>query len=86
MLYLEHLKTANESVSLLSSADRLYNLSSLVDDLYTQGEEVWNYFNASPKEQLWFYESFYATVAEKIPETLRQELRVKLQELAEFIV
>lgn len=55
--YISHIKEANPSVRLVSCADKLHNVQSLLSDYKQVGEVLWNRFNASKEETLWFYQS-----------------------------
>ena len=52
--YLENLKTATKEAMLISSADKIHNLSSLTEDYKIQGEELWKVFRAPENKKLWF--------------------------------
>jgi hypothetical protein len=39
---------------LVSAADKIHNLSSLLDAYKVQSDGVWSKFNASPEEIIWF--------------------------------
>lgn len=54
--YIEHLEfhAATEAV-LISTADKLHNLMSIMDDLEEIGERLWERFNAGKEKQLWWY-------------------------------
>lgn len=53
--YLAHLATADRSVRLVSAADKLHNVRSLLDDYRTHGEDVWSRFNGGRDGTLWYY-------------------------------
>ena len=53
--YVARLVTANRSVKLVAASDKLHNLRSTVADLRRAGPETLVKFNASPRDQLWYY-------------------------------
>ena len=55
--YLAHLAEADRSVLLVSAADKLHNVRTMVADLHRSGDEVWTRFRASREESLWYYRS-----------------------------
>lgn len=57
--YIEHLSGDGtpRSVILVSAADKLHNLVSTVDDVEADGPAVWERFNSSAEQQLWYYRS-----------------------------
>ncbi|AFY38411.1 metal dependent phosphohydrolase [[Leptolyngbya] sp. PCC 7376] len=54
--YLDHLKTAPKSVRLVSMADKLYNLQSIVRDYRLVGEDLWSRFRGKKDGTLWYYQ------------------------------
>ncbi len=54
---IEHLKSAPDSVCIVSCADKLHNLLSLIDDFKKHGDGLWKRFNASKQDQVWYYSS-----------------------------
>lgn len=55
LAYIAHVKQANPSVRLVSCADKLHNVCSVLFDYRQQGEKLWDRFNAGKKESIWFY-------------------------------
>ena len=55
--YLEHLRTAPDEVLLVSLADKVHNLRSILRDYQDLGESLWDRFTASREETLWYYET-----------------------------
>lgn len=55
LAYIAHVKQANPSVRLVSCADKLHNVRSVLFDYRQQGEKLWDRFNAGKKESIWFY-------------------------------
>lgn len=54
---LEYLKTAPLDVRMVSCADKLHNLRSVVRDYRNQAEALWGVFNRGKEQQLWYYTS-----------------------------
>jgi GTP pyrophosphokinase len=55
--YLKHLKSAPPPVLLVSAADKLHNVRSIVKDFLEVGHEVWARFKGGKDGSLWYYES-----------------------------
>lgn len=55
--YLAHVRTASASVRLVSSCDKLHNARAIVADYQELGEELWEQFNVSAADILWYYQS-----------------------------
>lgn len=66
-LYLHHLEKASEDALLVSSADKLHNLLSTIEDFNKDGDALWNRFNASKNDQLWFYKEFSNVLIRRLP-------------------
>jgi len=55
--YIDHLPSADESTLLVSLADKVHNVRSLVIEYRQIGEALWDRFTASREQSLWYYES-----------------------------
>ncbi|HBY61049.1 MAG TPA: phosphohydrolase [Solibacterales bacterium] len=56
--YIDHLAEASASVRLVSCADKLHNLRSMLTDYREQGEALWQRFRTKSRaEQFWYYGS-----------------------------
>lgn len=53
--YLQHLKTADAGTRLVSAADKLHNIRSILTDYREIGESVWARFNGGRDGTLWYY-------------------------------
>ncbi len=64
--YIEHLANAPEAAVLISAADKVHNLSTLLDDYARDGESVWASFKASPARQYWYYSTLNTLIGQRI--------------------
>jgi (p)ppGpp synthase/HD superfamily hydrolase len=58
----EHIKRlygADDDILLVTAADKTHNARAIVTDLDMIGSALWERFNASPLDILWYYESVY---------------------------
>lgn len=55
--YLTNLNTASDDILRISLADKLHNARSILFDLTSQGEIIWNWFNGGKEGTLWYYHS-----------------------------
>lgn len=55
--YLAHLERASQPVCLVSAADKLHNVRSIVRDLRMHGDEVWERFQGRREGTLWYYDA-----------------------------
>ena len=53
--YLAHLATTHSDVLLVSGCDKLHNARAILSDLENIGTKVYDRFNASMEETLWYY-------------------------------
>ncbi len=53
--YIQHLGEAERGVLRVAAADKLHNARAVLSDLRELGEPLWDRFNASKEESLWFY-------------------------------
>jgi len=63
--YIKHLHSANESVMIVSAADKLSNARAVMKDYRQIGEKVWTRFNAGKEDQLWYYRSVTAALTQR---------------------
>lgn len=79
--YLQQIQSASVSVRRVSLADKLHNARSLVMDLRLRGNVAWNYFNASPQEVLWFYQSLLQVYQTAGTDAMTEALQMMALEL-----
>jgi tetratricopeptide (TPR) repeat protein len=79
--HLEHLESADSSVLLVTAADKLWNLRSILRDLEYVGPGVWDRFNALPKDIAWYYASAAEVLTQRLPSPLIRELNSAVDEL-----
>lgn len=53
--YIEHIKYADEYSRALCAADKIHNLLSLYTDMKEQGLSIFDKFNATQDETVWYY-------------------------------
>ena len=53
--YLNHIHDLTPAALLVSAADKLHNARAVLSDLRTQGDNLWERFNAPKQCQLWYY-------------------------------
>jgi GTP pyrophosphokinase len=73
--YLAHLEKASTPVLLVSAADKLHNVRSIMRDYREHGEEIWDRFQGRRDGTLWYYE----TVADTLMRRYRAQLTRDLQ-------
>lgn len=79
--YIAHLRTASPSMRLVSAADKLHNVRSILADYRMLGEVLWRRFNGGKAGTLWYYRAVTDTLREVGPSPLIDELDRTLTEL-----
>ena len=62
-------------------ADKLHNVRSLIDDLATVGDSVWERFRHGKDDQEWYYRSVLASLSHSGGFGILEELRLAVGEL-----
>jgi GTP pyrophosphokinase len=65
--YLRHLGGASSSVLKVALADKLHNARSILVDLGSGGEAVWDRFNAGRSEQAWYFGELLNAFEARLP-------------------
>lgn len=78
--YIRHLKDADEETRLVSAADKLNNIRSILADYREVGEALWIRFNGGRKGTLWYYRALLDEFMRK-PNRLVREFQLAVQEL-----
>ena len=66
--YLEQLSVGDRRAWMVSTADKLHNLETLLIALERDGEGVWQRFWSGPEDNRWFYDKVLETVAPRLGE------------------
>ncbi len=81
--YLEHLLHTHDDVLLVSGADKLHNARSIVTDLQSIGEVVFERFSVKKADTLWYYQSL-ADIFEDRKVPMATALRRVVHEMREM--
>lgn len=84
--YLDHLPRASASVRLVSVADKVHNLRSIVRDYREIGEALWSRFKGGREGTLWYYRALVESFGRTGPAPLARELERALRELEAALV
>jgi GTP pyrophosphokinase len=60
--YIAHLAEAPAPVLLVAAADKLANARSILSDLRSVGEAVWDRFSCTKRQSLWYYRTVVETL------------------------
>jgi len=68
LVHLRELAADDPSFLLVGLADKLSNGQAIINDLKLRGPIVWDRFNASTEQEVWYYESMLLLFQEFIPD------------------
>jgi GTP pyrophosphokinase len=79
--YLRHLKSADADTRLVSAADKLNNVRSILSDYREVGESIWERFNGRREGTLWYYRALLKEFQRGKPSRLVREFELAVREL-----
>jgi (p)ppGpp synthase/HD superfamily hydrolase len=79
--YLTRLRSADAEVRLVSAADKLYNLRSILADYRQIGDAIWDRFAGGGEGTLWYYRALVGEFRRGKPNRITEELERVLGEL-----
>ncbi len=79
--YISHLKSADADTQLVSAADKLNNVRSIVSDYRVIGESVWSRFNGGREGTLWYYRTLRDVFLRRKRNRITRELELAVSEL-----
>jgi (p)ppGpp synthase/HD superfamily hydrolase len=79
--YIRHLKSADAETRLVSAADKLNNVRSILSDYREVGESIWSRFNGGREGTLWYYRALLEEFVRRKPDRLIRELELAVWEL-----
>lgn len=78
--HIDHVATAHMDTLIVTAADKTHNGRAIATDLQTIGNEVWNRFNASRDDIIWYYSTFYNELAKRdVTPALLNPLRTAIE-------
>jgi (p)ppGpp synthase/HD superfamily hydrolase len=83
--YLRHLRHADEDVRLVSAADKLHNVRTILGDFRRIGDSVWDRFAGKRDGTLWYYRALVEIFHEQPENSITRELErtvIELEQLA----
>jgi (p)ppGpp synthase/HD superfamily hydrolase len=79
--YLRHLVDADADTRLVSAADKLNNVRSILSDYRQVGEFVWERFSGGREGTLWYYRSLRDEFLRDVPNRITREFNLAVNEL-----
>ena len=83
--YLDHLREAGDGVRLVSAADKLHNVRTILADFRKDGDSVWERFSGRRDGTLWYYRAVLDVLREGKPNRLVEELHRVVTELETLV-
>ena len=78
--HIDHVATADMDTLIVTAADKVHNGRAIATDLQTIGNEVWNRFNASREDIIWYYSTFYSELDKRgVTPALLNPLRTAIE-------
>jgi (p)ppGpp synthase/HD superfamily hydrolase len=83
--YLRHLAAADADTRLVSAADKLNNVRSILSDYREVGELVWARFQGGREGTLWYYRSLRDEFLRHAPNRITRDLELAVNELESLV-
>ena len=80
--YIRRLKTEDADTRLVSAADKLNNVRSILSDYRAIGESVWSRFNGGREGTLWYYRTLLDVFLEPKGNRITRDFELAVNELA----
>jgi (p)ppGpp synthase/HD superfamily hydrolase len=79
--YLREVKHADAETRLVSAADKLHNVRTILADYRRDGESVWKRFSGKKDGTLWYYRALSDEYQRRNPNRITRELEIAVAEL-----
>ena len=79
--YLREVKHADVETRLVSAADKLHNVRTILADYRQDGESVWKRFSGKKDGTLWYYRALSDEYRRRNPNRITRELEIAVGEL-----
>jgi (p)ppGpp synthase/HD superfamily hydrolase len=79
--YLREVKHADAETRLVSAADKLHNVRTILADYRQDGESVWKRFSGKKEGTLWYYRALSNEYRRRNPNRITRELEITVAEL-----
>lgn len=79
--YLRHLKRADADTRLVSAADKLHNVRSILADYREIGDRVWERFSGKRDGTLWYYRALLDEFSRRPSNRITRDLALSVRDL-----
>jgi (p)ppGpp synthase/HD superfamily hydrolase len=83
--YIERLEKEPLDVQLISAADKLYNVRTILADYRDVGEKIWARFKRGREQQMWYYRELLRVFRTRPTNRIVDELERAVEELHQLI-
>lgn len=83
--YVAHVRTAPAEELLVSAADKLHNVRTIVSDYRVVGESIWSRFTRGKQGSLWYYRALAEVLQARFSSPLVEELDRVVTELESLV-
>jgi (p)ppGpp synthase/HD superfamily hydrolase len=73
--YVANLRTDSQEALMVSCADKIHNLMSMMSAYKSQADEVWDNFNAPKDQIMWYYQEVLRVMEDRLASEMVLELR-----------
>lgn len=71
---LKKLAKASQEAMIVSAADKIHNINSIVKSYHKHGEDLWKIFNAPPERKFWYYGEAVNILRKRLKNKIVKEL------------
>ena len=79
--YIRHLKNADADTRLVSAADKLNNVRSILSDYRSAGESIWSRFSGGREGTLWYYRTLLDEFLRRKQNRITRDLELAVKAL-----
>jgi hypothetical protein len=79
--YIARLRNEDKETRLVSAADKLNNVRSIVSDYRAVGDSIWSRFNGGREGTLWYYRTLRDEFLKDRPNRITRDLALAVREL-----
>jgi (p)ppGpp synthase/HD superfamily hydrolase len=83
--YIRHLKRADADTRMVSAADKLNNVRSILSDYRVIGESIWSRFNGGREGTLWYYRTLKDEFLRHKVNRITRDLALAVDELESLV-
>src|SRR5437879_1682995 len=83
--YIRHLRRADAGTHVVSAADKLNNVRSILSDYRHSGEAIWSRFNGGREGTLWYYRALLEEFLRRKPNRISRDLELAVHDLEPLV-